>query len=325
MEGRLLARARARQTQIRDANKAELDRRRNEMRRLHPDMTETENGLRAVMSELVGTQLGRPGRTPEELAQASLTLREKRAALLRRYGYPADYLSPIYQCPRCRDTGWADGAICDCLARLYKQEQTRELAPLLRQGNETFETFRLDWYSSASDGGPSPREQMQRVLNSCRTYALSFGPQSPNLLFSGAPGLGKTFLSAAIARVVADKGSGVAYDTVSGTLSSFEKEKFSQDPDEKADAASRVRQLLGCDLLILDDLGTEMLTAFTQSSLYTLLDGRLRAGKKTVVSTNLDSDGIAARYGDAIASRLCGDYVWLNFRGQDIRSLRKEN
>ena len=136
--------------------------------------------------------------------------------------------------------------------------------------------------------------------------------------------MGKTFLSAAIARVVADKGESVAYDTVTGLLSSFEKEKFSRDTDEQSDAASRARQLLHCDLLILDDLGTEMPTAFSQSALYTLLDGRLRAGKKTIISTNLTRDGIAERYGAALASRLTGEYEWLEFRGRDIRALRKE-
>jgi len=324
MEGRLLARARARQEKLRDNNRAEADRRRQEVYDRIPEVQRLDSAIRGIMAELVGTQLGRPGRTPGELGEESLALQARRAALLRQNGYAETYLDPIYSCPRCRDTGWADGAICDCLTRLYKQEQTRELAPLLRQGDETFEAFRLDLYSDTGlDGNPSPRVQMSRVLSICRNYARDFGESSFNMLFSGAPGLGKTFLSAAIARVVAEKGYGVAYDTVTGLLSSFEKEKFSLDPDERADAASRVRQLLSCDLLILDDLGTEMLTAFTQSALYSLLDGRLRSGKKTIVSTNLDNDGIAERYGAALASRLEGEYIRVEFQGQDIRKLRK--
>ena len=324
MEGRLLARARARQEKLRDYNRAEADRRRQEVYDRIPEVRQLDTAIRGIMAELVGTQLGRPGRTPGELGEESLALQSRRAALLRQNGYTEAYLDPIYSCPRCRDTGWADDAICDCLSRLYRQEQTRELAPLLRQGDETFENFRLDWYSdNASDHRPSPRAQMGRVLSMCRAWALDFGESSPNLLFTVAPGLGKTFLSAAIARVVAEKGHGVAYDTVTGLLSSFEKEKFSQDPDERADASSRVRQLLSCDLLILDDLGTEMLTAFTQSALYSLLDGRLRSGKKTIVSTNLTNDGIAERYGAAMASRLEGEYIRVEFQGQDIRKLRK--
>lgn len=129
-----------------------------------------------------------------------------------------------------RDTGWAAGKVCACLEALYKQEQTRDLSPLLRQGNETFETFRLDYYGPPSAAGEqgSPRRQMERIYSTCRLYAESFGSESPNLLFTGGPGLGKTFLSAAIARVTAEAGFSVAYDTASGLLACFEREKFSR-------------------------------------------------------------------------------------------------
>ena len=325
MEGRLLARARAQQEALRTAHRAEEDRRRREVSEKIPEIGSINASLRAILAEMVRAAMRQSARSAEELEKESLALQEKRAALLVRGGYPRNYLDPIYSCPRCRDTGWADGKICDCLQKLYRAEQTRELAPLLQQGNETFENFRLEYYSPvAPASGVSPRAQMERVLRLCRAYAESFGAQSPNLLFTGEPGLGKTFLSAAIARVVASKGCGVAYDTVSGLLAAFEREKFSRDTDESSDAASRVRQLMRCDLLILDDLGTEMPTAFTQSALYALLDGRLRAGKKTIISTNLDRSGIETRYGAALASRLAGEYEWLEFLGRDIRAQRKE-
>lgn len=326
MEGRLLARARARQEQLRSENRAEESRRRAEVYARLPEIRSLDQSIRGVMVELTGLVLGKSGRTVAELEAESLSLQEKRAALLRENGYGEDYLDPIYSCAVCHDTGWADDGICDCLARLYKQEQTRELAPLLRQGDQTFDRFRLDYYSPipSAEGQSSPRQQMELVLAICKAWAEDFSDASPNLLFTGAPGLGKTFLSASIAQVVADKGCGVAYDTATGLLAAFEREKFSRDTDEQSDAASRVRQLLNCDLLILDDLGTEMPTAFTQSALYSLVDGRLRAGKKTIISTNLDRDGIAERYGAALASRLAGEYEWLAFRGRDIRALRKE-
>ena len=325
MEGRLLARARAQQEALRTAHRAEEDRRRREVSEKIPEIGSINASLRAILAEMVRAAMRQSARSAEELEKESLALQEKRAALLVRGGYPRNYLDPIYSCPRCRDTGWADGKICGCLQKLYRAEQTAELAPLLQQGNETFENFRLEYYSPvAPASGVSPRAQMERVLRTCRTYAESFGAQSPNLLFTGEPGLGKTFLSAAIARVVASKGCGVAYDTVSGLLAAFEREKFSRDTDESSDAASRVRQLMRCDLLILDDLGTEMPTAFTQSALYALLDGRLRAGKKTIISTNLDRSGIETRYGAALASRLAGEYEWLEFLGRDIRAQRKE-
>ena len=326
MEGRLLARARAKQETLRVANRAEEDRRRREITAKIPEVGRIDTALRANLSEMVRVAMRQSTRTAQELEAESLALQEKRSALLVQRGYPKDYLDPVYSCPRCRDTGWADGKICECLQKFYRAEQTAELAPLLKQGNETFENFRLEYYSPAAPaaGGVSPRTQMERVLRTCRAYAESFGPNSPNLLFTGEPGLGKTFLSAAIARVVASKGCGVAYDTAGGLLAAFEREKFSRDTDEVSDAASRVRQLTSCDLLILDDLGTEMPTAFTQSALYALLDGRLRAGKKTVISTNLDRGGIESRYGAALASRLGGEYEWLEFLGRDIRAQRKE-
>lgn len=326
MEGRLLARARARQEELRRANRAEEDRRRREIYAKIPEIARIEDALRAAMGELVRAALRQSARPVAELEKEGLALQARRAALLAQNGYPENYLESIYSCPRCRDTGWADGTVCECLKKLYRAEQTAELAPLLKQGDETFDTFRLDYYSPVApvQGGVSPRAQMERVLRLCRVYAESFGESSPNLLFSGEPGLGKTFLSAAIARVVAAKGCGVAYDTASGLLAAFEREKFSRDTDEVSDAASRVRQLMSCDLLILDDLGTEMPTAFTQSALYALIDGRLRAGKKTIISTNLDRGGIETRYGAALASRLVGEYEWLEFLGRDVRAQRKE-
>ena len=326
MEGRLLSRARARQEEIRARNRAEESRRRAEISAAIPEINGIEIALRRHMTELVGLALGEKGRSAAELEEENLALQARRAELLRAHGYAEDYLEPIYECKKCRDTGWREERICECLTALYKQEQTKELAPLLRQGDETFEAFRLDYYSPVPlrEGQKAPRDQMRTVLAVCRAWAESFSENSPNLLFTGAPGLGKTYLSAAIARVAADKGAGVAYDTVTGLLGAFEREKFSRDADEQADAASRARQLMSCDLLILDDLGTEMPTSFTQSALYTLLDGRLRAGKKTIISTNLDYNGVAERYGAALASRLRGEYEWLEFLGRDVRALRKE-
>ena len=326
MEGRLLARARVKQEALRADNRAEEARRAAETAAACPEIGEIGRAMRGHMQELVGRVLGRPGRSDRELEAENLALQARRRELLTANGFPADYLDPIFNCPRCRDTGWQGEKMCDCLLRLYKQEQTEELSPLLRRGDETFDSFRLDYYSPEAAPGEarSPREQMRTVLNICRAWAGSFGPGSPNLLFTGAPGLGKTFLSAAIARVVSASGAGVAYDTATALLGAYEREKFSRDEDERADAASRVRQLTTCDLLILDDLGTEMTTAFTQSALYSLLDGRLRAGKKTIVSTNLSRADIEGRYGAALASRLAGEYEWLEFRGRDVRALRKE-
>ena len=327
MEGRLLGRARARLEARRQRNRDTEFLRRQEIYAQLPRAEELDRRIRGIMPELVALALGSGQRSARELEEESLALQAERARLLREHGYPEDYLDEILSCPRCRDSGQLpDGSVCTCLLALYKEEQTRELSPLLQHGDETFENFRLDLYPAAPlrEGEPSPRRQMERIFRLCRDYAQGFGPRSGNLLFTGEPGLGKTFLSAAIARVVAAKGFSVAYDTATGLLAAFEREKFSRDEDGQSTAASRTRQLLSCDLLILDDLGTEMPTAFTQSALYGLLDGRLRKGLRTIISTNLDRNGIAERYGAQLASRLTGEYEWLRFLGRDIRIVRKE-
>ena len=172
--------------------------------------------------------------------------------------------------------------------------------------------------------GESPRECMALVLETCREYAKNFGPGSPNLIFMGGPGLGKTFLSACIARVVAERGFSVAYESASAALGAFEAQRFSRDTAEGESAASRVREYLGCDLMILDDLGTEMVTSFSVSALYQLVNTRLGAGRQTIISTNAGFDELARKYGPQIMSRLEGEYLLLPFSGRDIRLLRKE-
>ena len=152
MEGRLLARARARQEEIRSANRAEESARQEEIAREHPEIARIGTALRGHMHELVGLALGKPGRPAKELEQENLAMQERRRELLKAAGYPEDYLDPIYSCPKCRDTGWQGEKMCDCLLRLYRQEQTAELAPLLRNGDETFDAFRLDYYSAAASG-----------------------------------------------------------------------------------------------------------------------------------------------------------------------------
>lgn len=326
MEGRLLARAREEKEAQRTRNRSEENRRRAEVYEKLPEIQRIDSAVRGIMPELVALALGKKTRPAEEMERESLALQSRRAELLRQNGYSEDYLEPIFSCPRCRDTGYVNGKMCSCMELLYKKQQTRELSPLLGDGKQTFESFRLDYYSPVAPGNGqiAPRAKMEQILSLCRVYAETFGDHRENFLFTGKPGLGKTFLSAAIAKVVSEKGFSVAYDTAGGLLAYFEREKFSRDEDEQADASSRVRQLQSCDLLILDDLGTEMTTAFTQSALYSLIDGRLRAGKQTVISTNLNREAVEERYGSQLYSRLNGEYQWMEFVGRDIRAIRKE-
>ena len=162
---------------------------------------------------------------------------------------------------------------------------------------------------------------MEIIYETCVEYARKFGKNSMNLFFNGAPGLGKTFLSACIAHVVSENGYSVVYDMASSVFSRFEDVKFlrTEDPEE---ARSEVKRYLECDLLIFDDLGTEMTTQFTVSALYEIINTRLITGKKTIVSSNLTLDELSRRYSEQIMSRLEGEYQVLTFRGDDIRKKR---
>jgi DNA replication protein DnaC len=185
---------------------------------------------------------------------------------------------------------------------------------MLDLGSQSFDTFSLDWYSDQST--------MQVNYDICVEYAHNFGKQPGNLLLFGNPGLGKTHLSAAIAREVSERGYSVVYDTAVNVFAQFEQQKFTRDEDGQAgDGVSRI---LNCDLLILDDLGTEMTTSFVQSALYQIVNTRLMAKKSTIISTNLPPQEIGRRYQQAVASRIEGEYRIVPFFGEDIRRLKKE-
>ena len=249
------------------------------------------------------------------------------SVLLGAIGLPEDALDDRPACPLCGDTGWRGAQMCQCLKKLCTQEQIQELSKLLDLGEQSFDTFRMDYYSTSfwPEWGTSPRENMELVYEVCLNYAQKFGRfYFKNLFLSGAPGLGKTFLSACIARTVSENGHSVVYDTAGNVFAQFEARKFLRDSDDGREARDETRRYLGCDLLILDDLGSELTTQFTQSALYELINGRLVGGKRTVISSNLSMEEAAVRYSPQIASRLEGEYHLLHFFGEDIRLLRKK-
>ena len=161
----------------------------------------------------------------------------------------------------------------------------------------------------------------ERNYDTCRDYAHQFSERSGNLLLFGAPGLGKTFLSTCIARVVSESGHSVVYDTACNIFDQFEAEKFHRDEES---AAEDVKRYMECDLLIIDDLGTEMLTSFVQSAFYQLVNGRLMTGKKTIINTNLKLEELGQRYGAQVLSRIEGEYQRLPFIGEDIRKQKRD-
>ena len=324
--GRLMARAREKLDAVRAENAAEQARRTAEVYARLPRVREIDAILREQMVELVGLTIRRGAGMMSDIARlekANLELQAQRAELMTAAGYKADYTDPIYSCPKCRDTGLAGTETCDCLIKLYNRELTADLGTLLRCGDESFDKFDLSLYSDFPSPG-SPRETMTFVRDTCIAYAEGFGRRSTNLLFQGGTGLGKTFLSACIARAVAEKGFSVAYESTASALGAFETSKFSRDAAESDAASAKVKQYLNCDLMILDDLGTEMITSFSQSALYQIINTRLISGKKTIISTNCADNELAAKYGAQIMSRLAGEYDFLPFVGRDIRLIRKE-
>ena len=254
----------------------------------------------------------------EDVKQANLALQAERKALIEA-NFGEGYLDETPICPKCGGSGYIGTFMCECLRDLCRQQQEKEIA-LLADDGQHFGAFRLDYYSDRPNPktGISPRAIMSRSFDICRDYAEHFSPVAGNLLFNGGTGLGKTFLSACIAREVAAKGYSVAYETASHLFSKLEKHRFH--PDEET--AVEAKRLNECDLLILDDLGTELPGQFVTSALYTLVNDRLLAGKPMVISTNLNMDEISQRYSPQIRSRLEGSFRLLPFVGQDIRVLK---
>lgn len=321
VDGRLLARARDRLARRREENAALRAEREREVRDAVPELRRIDEKLRSLVGEVVRMTAagGDAAGALAEIGQRSAALCAERAGALESHGFPAGYLDDVYTCPDCRDSGYLPGGeMCACLTALYGEERERELAFEARLGAEGFAGFDLSYYEGAA------RECMELTLNFAREYAVNFGPESPNLLFQGGTGLGKTFLSGCVAKVVSGRGFTVVYESAQGAFSAFEEQKFSRGTEAGEAAAEKARRILSCELLILDDLGTEMTTSFTQSALYNILDARLTAGKKTIVSTNLSDAEIAGRYIPQAVSRLNGEFDTLLFMGRDIRAIRKE-
>ncbi|PWL91148.1 MAG: DNA replication protein DnaC [Clostridiales bacterium] len=262
-----------------------------------------------------------PAPAIQALRAESKALQAERKDLLTQAGYREEDLVEQPQCQQCRDTGWCGSTMCVCLRALCAEEQVRSLSSLLDLQGQSFDAFRLDYYpDDPGPNGVSPRSHMKLVRDICQGYAARFECSGvKNLFLSGSPGLGKTFLSACIARVVSERGYSVVYDTAIHVFGRFEAEKFGREEN-----GSTLRYLK-CDLLILDDLGSELTTPFIQSALYELVNTRLITGKHTVISSNLSLRDIALRYSGQVSSRIAGEYRLLEFWGEDIRKLKNSS
>ncbi len=283
-----------------------------------PRLQEIDRQLRMTMAQAAQTAFTQGIDVQEVMdgiRRENMLLQQERrelAALYFEEGFLDD--SPI--CDNCGGNGYVGSTMCECLKELCRQEQKKELT-FLNVGRESFDQFRLDYYSDREDPkfGVNIRTIMEKTYANCRKYATSFTERSGNLLFSGDTGLGKTFLSACIARTVAENGYSVVYETASHLFAKLERAKFQNDEQARTEA----EKYLACDLLIVDDLGTEMPGQFTTSALYGLINDRILAGKPMIISTNLTSEDFCNRYNRQIASRLRGNFQRVPFLGEDIR------
>ncbi len=304
----------------------ELRRRRREVFQSIPRVMEIENeldryGIR-MLNLIVSGECDELKAVSGIMAQNKEFLKE-RERLLRENGYAPDFLELPPVCSVCSDTGYDGSNICSCLKREIADIAMREANLSPKMASETFQNFKLTYYSDeyVPEYGCSPRENMRAILEECMAFAKNFDSSEENLLLCGSCGLGKTFLSSAIANSLIEKGKDVLYVSCNALFPILEDMHFGRDVSEAS--AYIVRKLGDCELLILDDLGSEFVTQFTSAELFRIINTRLISGRKMIISTNLNREMLKKTYNERIASRITGYFSILEFLGDDIRSIKK--
>lgn len=257
----------------------------------------------------------------DELRQLNKALSHKKRLLLKEYGYPEDYLTPDYQCRDCCDTGYIGTEKCHCFKQaivdlLYSQSNIRQIVAY-----ENFHTFSYDYYPNdriEPTTGLTPYENIKKVVASCLAFIKTFDAEYNNLLFYGNTGVGKTFLTNCIAKELLDTAHTVIYLTSFQLFDILEKNKFSKS-EEDYEVKEQFQGILECDLLIIDDLGTELNNSFISSQLYLCINERHLNHRSTIISTNLSLDDLNSQYSERIFSRITSNYSLLKIIGDDIR------
>lgn len=285
-----------------------------------PEVEEIQKGLSQVGLEISQLFLYKDN-TEEKVAQLrarSHALIDKRSALLQAAGYEPDAMQPKYTCSACNDRGFIDGRMCQCHRTLLKEIMRQELEMLAPLEECTFDNFNTEYYSTTPlDNGIVPRQKAEKVVDTARRYAQNFSMDSKNLLFIGGTGLGKTHLSLAIMNVVVNKGYYACYGTAQNICDDLQSEQFGRDEG----ILYTKKQVMECDLLVLDDLGTEVNNQYSVATLYNIINTRILAGRPTIISTNFKFSALEKRYDKRITSRLTGEYVPQYLFGSDIRNI----
>ena len=301
--------------------------REDEAKARQAEVEERVPGVREVSRRLASAGIriweeSRKGGTPEEmrarldaLKEENLALQGEKAKLLEAAGYPAEYPKLRFACPRCQDTGFYgppfQQQMCDCMKEALCRASVRATGIGALIDTQTFDNFNTGYYTDVG--------RAKRNLARCRSFAAN---PAGNLLLLGATGLGKTHLSSAIAGVAIAAPYYVVYETAGALFAAFHHEQFGRRSYDD-DREDRTAKYFECELLILDDLGAEMITNHTISALYLLLNDRINRRAPMVVSTNLSPGELTERYTDRIASRLLGEFDPVIFEGNDIRQLKK--
>lgn len=295
---------------------SEAERRRRAIRAELPEVDAIDRELARTGAKIVGAVGIGESRDRDDIKERIAAveaengeLHRRRAEALASAGYPADYTEPHYTCMKCRDTGFVGANECECRRRalVLAGYESSGIGELLKK--QTFETFSPEY-----NGGSA---SVMHAFSAVREYAENFsGEGDGSLLLIGGTGLGKTHLSTAAAGVVIERGFDVKYETAQNMFSDFENWQFHRrDGDEDPTA-----RYFECDLLIVDDLGTEMTNQFTISCLYNLINTRTSRGLGMIFNTNLSQRELRARYDDRITSRLFGEFAALPFEGRDVRA-----
>ena len=248
------------------------------------------------------------------IERESVALEQQRAAILQKNGFPANYTQPHYECDACGDTGYIDYKMCDCMRKklILAGYASSGIGTLMQ--TQSFANFSLEYYQNDR----MTHLLMQSNLERAKQYAATFHPaKSESLAMFGGTGLGKTHLSTAIAREVIEGGWDVVYVSCVDMFADYEAQRFGNTTGTPTGAD--VSRYTDCDLLIIDDLGTELTNQFTTSCLYGLLNTRLNRHLPVILSTNLETDEFRKRYWDRITSRVLGNFTVMPFKGTDIR------
>lgn len=315
--------------QTRMKNKRLLDKRIEKLYKEIPELKEihdafVEASLAQARLELSDSAEAHKKLAEYETARKKLSARKKE--LLLEHHYDADFLSPFYTCPDCKDTGYQNGSPCHCLkqAKLQALYENSRLGDILNE--ENFDTFSEEYYDDVTiheNLSITPRENIRRIREICLSFIKNFDNLYENILFYGPTGAGKTFLTHCIAKELLDSGHTVFYLTSLQLFDILEKNKFKKntfdDFNDFIPYSEQIEYILDSELLIIDDLGTELSNAFTLSQLYYFIEERHIRKRSTIISTNLSFSDIQDRYSERILSRFAGYYDIKQVVGRDIR------